>query len=145
VAKQKSSQGDGSGSPSSSSSAGPAADESPSLWAFILGTFVHQIADNANKLVVPLVYLQLTSVGIMSILTGVMTLLQTFGTLPAGRWASAIGPKALIQWITVGRALLTTILAVVFLFYSNGALGSGLTLFLVTLITSADWFIRGTE
>jgi len=143
VAKQRSSQGDGAGSPSSSSSTGAAADESPSLWAFILGTFVHQIADNANKLVVPLVYLQLTSVGVMSILTGVMTLLQTFGTLPAGRWASAIGPKALIQWITVGRALLTSILAVVFLFYSNGTLGSGFTLFLVTLITSADWFIRG--
>lgn len=94
---------------------------------------------------VPLVYLQITSVGVMSILTGVMTLLQTFGTLPAGRWSSMIGPKALIQWITLGRALLTTILAIVFFFFSTGALPSGLTLFLVTLITSADWFIRGNR
>jgi hypothetical protein len=89
--------------------------------------------------------LQITSVGIMSILTGVMTLLQTFGTLPAGRWSSMIGPKALIQWITLGRALLTATLGVVFFFYTTGAIPSGLTLFLVTLITSADWFIRGTS
>lgn len=119
-------------------------DPTPSLWAFILGTFVHQIADNANKLVVPLAYLELTSVGVMSILTGLMTLLQTFGTLPAGRWSSSIGPKALIQWITVGRAVLTTTLAIVFYFFTAGALSSSITLFLVTLITSADWFIRGT-
>ncbi len=142
AAKKKIAQG-GNGGSSSSSSAGAADEQAPSLWAFILGTFIHQIADNANKLVVPLVYLQITSVGVMSILTGVMTLLQTFGTLPAGRWSSMIGPKALIQWITLGRAILTTTLAIVFLFYSTGALPSGLTLFLVTLITSADWFIRG--
>ena len=142
AAKKKIAQG-GNGGSSSSSSAGAADEQAPSLWAFILGTFIHQIADNANKLVVPLVYLQITSVGVMSILTGVMTLLQTFGTLPAGRWSSMIGPKALIQWITLGRALLTTTLAIVFFFYSTGALPSGLTLFLVTLITSADWFIRG--
>eukprot|EP01088_Endostelium_zonatum_P020395 TRINITY_DN7495_c0_g1_i1.p1 TRINITY_DN7495_c0_g1~~TRINITY_DN7495_c0_g1_i1.p1 ORF type:complete len:291 (-),score=63.00 TRINITY_DN7495_c0_g1_i1:411-1283(-) len=50
-----------------------------STWGFISGTFTHQFADNANKLIVPLIFLKLTSVPTTAFLCAILSAIQSVG------------------------------------------------------------------
>jgi len=118
-------------------------DARPSTWAFILGTLVQQLADNANKLFVPLVLLQLTSIEAMAILSGFLTGAQAFGALMGGTICEKFNPRSVLVNLVYIRTVFALIVASAYTAYSMHLISGAIALAIIGVVSSVDWCMRG--
>lgn len=112
-------------------------------WAFILGTFIQQTADNANKLFVPLILLAMTSTEVMVFLSTLLTVFQSIGALIGGHVCYKYNARSVLCNFVYCRTFLALSLASTYTIYSHNIISLKLCLGLVLLIASIDWTIRG--
>ena len=125
-----------------SANSNPEYSDSKLLYPFLGGALLGQIPENVNKLVMPLIFLKLSSIVMMGLITSIATGLDSFGTLIGGYFCDKFSSRSVLTFGTFIRIITLAMTIITWYLGEDWGKNSSL-LWIISILYFLDTIIRG--